>query len=140
MVHGPVLTRERAPASPARAVSDTMLGERSVPHLFSSFFFSIPESSARPCARRISPPIFSLSRYFSRSSSFLRYLSPARVLFFFFLSFASGKTILPLGSSFAPIARARERAISPQYVLDSTLSRIYGSLSLFSLTYQHLTA
>lgn len=139
MVHGPVLTRERAPASPARAVSDTMLGERSVPHLFSSFFFSIPESSARPCAPRISPPIFSLSRYFSRSSSsFLRYLSPARVLFFFFFSFVSGETILPLGSSFAPFARARYRLGT--YVPDSTLSRIYGSLSLFFLIYQHLTA
>lgn len=115
MVHGPVLTRERAP----RAVSDTML-ERSVPHLFSSFFFSIP-SPRRALASDISSYILAISRYFSRSSSFLRYLSPSSRLLLFSLLFYTGNDSPP---RISPFTRARYRLDTFSIVLD-TLSRFF---------------
>lgn len=70
MVHGPVLTRERAPREP-RAPSDNARDPCHTSFLCLLLFH--PESSARPCVSwRISPAyILLLSRYFSRSSFFV---------------------------------------------------------------------
>lgn len=135
MVHGPVLTRERARLA-ARPVSDTML-ERSVPHLFSSFFFSIPRSSRRALASDISSYILAISILFT-IFFFPSLLQPSHLLvffffFFFFLSFPASFTSATFLPSNPPSPFSR--AISPRYVPDNTLSRIYAFLSLLPLTY-----
>lgn len=113
-----------------RAVSDTML-ERSVPHLFSSFFFSIP-SPRRALASDISSYILAISILFT-IFFFPSLLQPSHLFLllffsFFFLFFYIGNDS-PLESSFAPFTRARYRLNT------FPISRIYVFLSLLPLTY-----
>ena len=127
MVHGPVLTRERAPrAARAVAVSDTML-ERSVPHLFSSFFFSIP-SPRRALASDISSYILAISILFT-IFFFPSLPQPFHLLLFLLFLLHGRNDSLPSNLP-SPLFT---RAISLQYVPDSTLSCIYAFLSLLLL-------
>lgn len=102
--------------------------ERSVPHLFSSFFFSIP-SPRRALASDISSYILAISILFT--IFFPSLPQPSHLLLFFPLFFYTGTRFSP--RIFLLPFHARD--IASQYVPDSTLSRIYAFLSLLLLTY-----
>lgn len=121
----------------ARRLGHNARREIRVRHATPLFFLLLfhPEVLGAPLRREISPPIFSLSRYFSRSSSSPSLLTPHTLSpsrGFFFPPLLHGQRFPPSRIYLLPFLT---RAISPQYVPDSTLSRIYAFLSLLLLTY-----
>lgn len=127
MVHGPVLTRERAPRAARRRLGHNAREIRATPLFFLLLFH--PESSARPCVGYL----LLYSRYLDTFHDLLSFVTSAvSSSSFFFPLLLHGQRFSPR-ILLLPFHGARD--IASQYVPDSTLSRIYAFLSLLLLTY-----
>lgn len=137
MVHGPVLTRERARGEPrARRLGHNARRDPCHTSFLPSSFPSRGPPGA-PLRRDISSYILRyLDTFHDLLLSFVTSAvsSSCFVFLFFFLSFPSSFTS---AQRFCPsnLPSPFSRAISPRYVPDNTLSRIYAFLSLLPLTY-----
>jgi len=99
MVHGPVLTRERAPRA-ARRLGHNAREIRATPLFFLLLFH--PESSARPCVGYL----LLYSRYLDTFHDLLSFVTLAISSSFFFLLLYGQRSF---ESSFSPFMRARYR-------------------------------